>query len=114
MPLVAEFCPLRYSFETMVVDQASKNVWERERETIQEKVDDLKGRLHLDDREFEEFKLLKMALLHIAAIGADGPEQAKAAVRQVRRAALGGSENSYRRTIAAVRPSNPSMSMTVL
>ena len=100
VPLVAEFCPLRYSFETMVVDQASKNVWERERETIQEKVDDLKGRLHLDDREFEEFKLLKMALLHIAAIGADGPEQAKAAVRQVRRAALGGSEKSYRRTIA--------------
>ena len=36
VPLVAEFCPLRYSFETMVVDQASKNVWERERETIQE------------------------------------------------------------------------------
>lgn len=76
----------------MVVDQASKNVWERERETIQEKVDDLKERPHLDDREFEEFKLLKMALLHIAAIGAEGPEQAKAAVRQVRRAALGGSE----------------------
>ncbi len=84
----------------MVVDQASKNVWERERETIQEKVDDLKERPHLDDREFEEFKLLKMALLHIAAIGAEGPEQAKAAVRQVRRAALGGSEKSYRRTIA--------------
>ncbi|MFR4222920.1 MAG: ATP-binding cassette domain-containing protein [Akkermansia sp.] len=100
VPLVAEFCPLRYSFETMVVDQASKNVWERERETIQEKVDDLKERPHLDDREFEEFKLLKMALLHIAAIGAEGPEQAKAAVRQVRRAALGGSEKSYRRTIA--------------
>ena len=34
----------------MVVDQASKNVWERERETIQEKVDDLKERPHLDDR----------------------------------------------------------------
>ncbi|MFR1410846.1 MAG: ATP-binding cassette domain-containing protein [Akkermansia sp.] len=43
VPLVAEFCPLRYSFEMMVVDQASKNVWEKERETIQEKVDDLKG-----------------------------------------------------------------------
>lgn len=56
VPLVAEFCPLRYSFETMVVDQASKNVWERERETIQEKVDDLKERPHLDDREFEEFQ----------------------------------------------------------
>ncbi len=42
-----------------------------------------------------------MALsLDIAAIGAEGPEQAKAAVRQVRRAALGGSEKSYRRTIA--------------
>lgn len=105
----------------MVVDQASKNVWERERETIQEKVDDLKERPHLDDREFEEFKLLKMALLHIAAIGAEGPEQAKAAVRQVRRAALGGSEkatggllrnwNSWVRT---VRPLNPSMSMTAL
>lgn len=100
VPLVAEFCPLRYSFETMLVDQASRNVWEREREIIQEKVDELKGRPHLDDREFEEFKLLKMALLHIAAIGADGPEQAKAAVRQVRRAALDGSEKSYRRTIA--------------
>ena len=100
VPLVAEFCPLRYSFETMVVDQASKNVWERERETIQEKVDELKEQPQLDNREFEEFKLLKMALLHIAAIGADDPEQAKAAVRRVRRAAVNGYEKNYRQVIA--------------
>ncbi len=49
----------------------------RERETIQEKVDDLKERPHLDDREFEEFKLLKMALLHIAAIGRRGRNRPK-------------------------------------
>ena len=42
---------MRYSFETMVVDQASKNVWERERETIQEKVDELKEQPQLDNRE---------------------------------------------------------------
>ena len=82
------------------VDQASKNVWERERETIQEKVDELKEQPQLDNREFEEFKLLKMALLHIAAIGADDPEQAKAAVRRVRRAAVNGYEKNYRQVIA--------------
>lgn len=99
VPLVAEFCPLRYSFEMMEVNQASKNVWERERETIQEKVDELKKLPNLDNKEFEEFKLLKMALLHIAAIGADNPQQAKEFVRRVRRAALDGSEKNYRKTI---------------
>ena len=99
VPLVAEFCPLRYSFEMMVVDQASKNVWEKERETIQEKVDELKAKPQLSNREFEEFKLLKLALLHISAIGAENPEQAKDAVRTVRRAAIDGSEKSYKRTI---------------
>ena len=84
----------------MVVDQASKNVWEKERETIQEKVDELKAKPQLSNREFEEFKLLKLALLHISAIGAEDPEQAKDAVRTVRRAAIDGSEKSYKRTIS--------------
>lgn len=37
---------------------------------------------------------------HIAAIGADDPEQAKAAVRRVRRAAVNGYEKNYRQVIA--------------
>lgn len=100
IPLVAEFCPLRYSFEMMVVDQASKNIWEKEREFIQEKVDALKTTPNLSDREFEEFKLLKLALLHISAIGAPDAELSKSAIRTVRRAAMGGTEKNYKQTLA--------------
>lgn len=121
VPLVAEFCPLRYSFEMMVVDQASKNVWEKERETIQEKVDELKAKPQLSNREFEEFKLLKLALLHISAIGAENPEQAKDAVRTVRRAPLtvrrkatSGLLTVWSGRAKASLPSNPFMSTTAL
>ncbi len=102
VPLVAELCPLRYSFEMMAVKQSVNNIWEEERAVIQEKVDELKKIPGLTDREFEQFKLLKMALLHISAVGAEDARSAKAAIRRIRRAAINSSEQRYKQEIAAL------------
>ncbi len=100
VPLVAELCPLRYSFEMMAVKQSVNNIWEEERAAIQEKVDALKKVPRLTDREFEQFKLLKMALLHISAVGAEDARSAKAAIRRIRRTAMNSSEAEYKKAIA--------------
>ncbi len=100
VPVVAELCPLRYSFEMMAVNQSANNIWEEERATIQERIDELKQVSQMSDREFEQFKLLKMALLHISAIGAEDAQQAKASIRNVRRAAMALPEKEYKAAIA--------------
>lgn len=99
VPLVAELCPLRYSFEMMIVAQATKNIWEQERLIIQERVDELKEIENLSNSEFQEFKLLKLALLHIAAVGGSDYLDAKNVIRRVRRAAQSGDDGEYNKEI---------------
>lgn len=47
VPLIAEFCPLRYAFEMMFVVQANHNLWEEERESMVARRDYLKDELKL-------------------------------------------------------------------
>ncbi len=99
VPLVAESCPLRYSFEMMVVSQSSYNPWEEERQKIQNEVDILKAKAQLTDEEFARFKVLKYGLLHVSALGADTVESAKQGLRTIRRSAIGDTEKDYKNLI---------------
>lgn len=95
VPLVAEVCPLRYSYEMFVVDQATNNLWELERVKIQKSVDILKnkpGMLTSDEK--DKMRMLLRGLTAISSLEAMDADDAKLHLRSLRRLAMGDSEES--------------------
>lgn len=92
VPLVAELCPLRYSYEMFVVAQATENLWEIERLKIQKQVDILKAKPGmLTPTERDKMHLLLSGLTAISSLEAPDADTAKYYVRTIRRLATGQS-----------------------
>lgn len=106
IPLIAEFCPLRYAFEMMFVTQANHNRWENEyrsienhRKALRDKHDSLKKQLRESDDDSREalakqyaecnadLRLVNNAALLLNSI-ARNIQEAKDVLRLSRKAAL--------------------------
>ncbi len=82
VPLIAEFCPLRYAFEMMFVAQSTDNLWETTNERINKRRDELKQHGSSD-----ELRFTQRAALMLNAPVKDAYE-AKELLRRVRKAVL--------------------------
>ena len=91
VPLIAEFCPLRYAFEMMFVLQASDNLWEVENNIINDKRDELKK--HGSD---DEVRFIQRAALLLNTTARD-KDEARRILRRVRKIALSQDEDQLRR-----------------
>jgi len=90
-PVPAMLMPLRYSYEAMIVAQATRNPFEIERIRLQRRVDRMRdNREQLDARTEERFELAKEGLRRLLAAGATTPEEAHALVSRVTRMARVG------------------------
>ncbi len=94
VPLIAEFCPLRYAFEMMFVAQTSDNLWERTCARINERRDVLKAHGSGDELRF----IQRAALMLNSPVRSAG--EAKELLRRVRKAALNHDEAFMEDTIA--------------
>lgn len=86
VPLVAEFCPLRYAFEMIFVQQSSLNLWELENERINRRRDFLKEHGNED-----ELRFIQRAALLLNTTAKDARE-AKKILRRIRKVALSHDE----------------------
>ena len=77
VPLIAEFCPLRYAFEMMFVVQTTDNLWERQTGRVNRLREQLK-----DSGSIEELRFIQRAALAFNGIAADVTE-AKEILRRV-------------------------------
>ena len=82
VPLIAEFCPLRYAFEMMFVMQTSDNLWDLENDRVNEFRDELKAHGTEEDLHF-----IQRAALAFNGM-ASNDEEARDLLRRVRKAAL--------------------------
>ncbi len=82
VPLIAEFCPLRYAFEMIFVSQTSDNLWEVTYESINQRRDELKAHGSEDELRF----IQRVALLLNSS--ARDAREAKELLRRLRKAAL--------------------------
>ncbi len=87
VPLIAEFCPLRYAFEMMFVNQTSNNLWEVENERINERRDELK-----EYGSEDELRFIQRAALMLNSTAAN-VQEARDILRLVRKAALAHNED---------------------
>ena len=86
-PFPARFMPLRYSYEAMMVSQATENPFEKQRRKIQADIDPLKERNDrrlsgeenqgLQPRESKRLKILTESLTRLMASEAETAQQAK-------------------------------------
>lgn len=114
IPVAAEVCPLRYVYEMLVVEQATNNIWEEERTKIQKRVDALKnktGMLNRDER--AEMKRLLKGLTAISSLSSPDGETAKQDLRNIRRGSLGGDDNSFGKLIQDLEKRNENMNTMV-
>ncbi|MCH5284085.1 MAG: ATP-binding cassette domain-containing protein [Akkermansiaceae bacterium] len=91
VPLIAEFCPLRYAFEMMFVAQTSDNLWEEENSIIDARRDELK--LHGSG---DELRFIQRAALLLNTT-AKNKKEARRILRRVRKIALSHDEEGLRR-----------------
>ncbi len=80
VPLIAEFCPLRYAFEMIFVAQSSDNLWEITCEYINRRREELK-----EHGSWEELRFIQRAALLLNSTVKDAGE-AKELLRRVRKA----------------------------
>lgn len=83
VPLIAEFCPLRYAFEMIFVLQTSQNLWDLENDRVNERREALKESRDSD----EELRFLNRAALAFNGLAANH-EEAEDILRLARKAAL--------------------------
>ncbi len=96
VPLIAEFCPLRYAFEMMFVAQSSDNLWEVTYESINRRRDELKEHGSEDDLRF----IQRAALLLNSSVGDAG--DAKELLRRLRKAAMRHDEQYLEDTVRLI------------
>jgi hypothetical protein len=83
-PVPADFMPLRYAYEAMVVTQATRNPFDLHRIRVQRRIDvalGLPGRLQ--GAAAQRLEVLKAALTRISAAGASNPHLAQATIRRL-------------------------------
>ncbi len=93
VPLIAEFCPLRYAFEMIFVSQTSDNLWETTYERINQRRDELKAHGSSDELRF----IQRTALLLNSSVRNAG--EAKELLRRLRKAALNHDEGFLEATV---------------
>lgn len=81
VPLIAEFCPLRYAFEMMFVIQTSENLWDKANAEVNEKRE-----LYKESGSTEELRYIQRAALAFNGSAATVRE-ARELLRRVRKAA---------------------------
>lgn len=90
-PVPAMFMPLRYSYEAMVVAQATRNPFELERIRLQRRVDRIRDDADgVPPGQEERFELLKEGLRRLLAAGASDPDEARDLVTRITRMARSG------------------------
>lgn len=82
VPLIAEFCPLRYAFEMIFVVQTTHNLWEKENERINERREMLK-----EHGSEDELRFIQRAVMSLNTI-ATNADEARSILRRTRKAAL--------------------------
>lgn len=96
VPLVADLCPLRYSYEMMVVDQANYNPWEQERRNIHTRVEKLKKMpRELTASEDKELRVLLRGLTALSSLEATDAEQARRYLRHVTGVSLDADSKAF-------------------
>ena len=83
-PVPAEFMPLRYSYEAMVVTQATRNPFDLQRRRIQHRIDIVRehhGRLK--PKVAERLEIMKSALTRLLASGAANPADARLLIARI-------------------------------
>ena len=114
VPVVADACPLRYSYEMLVVEQATNNIWEEERSKIQKRVDILKNKVGLlTSEERAEMKMLLKGLTAISSLSSPDGETAKQDLRNIRRAALGDNAEGFGKLIQELEARGEKMNTMV-
>ena len=93
VPLIAEFCPLRYAFEMLFVIQTSENLWDLENERVNELREQLK-----EHGTEEQLRFIQRAALAFNGSAAN-EEQAKDLLRRIRKAALNQDERFLEETL---------------
>lgn len=83
VPLIAEFCPLRYAFEMLFVLQTEDNLWDTENERVNEVREALKDSNGSED----QLRFINRAALAFNGSASDH-EEAEGLLRRVRKAAL--------------------------
>lgn len=91
VPLIADFCPLRYAFEMMFVTQTTYNLWEVENRAIDDVRDELKQHGSGD-----ELRFIQRAALLLNTTAKDENE-ARVILRRTRKIALSQDEENLRR-----------------
>lgn len=87
VPLIADFCPLRYAFEMMFVVQTTDNLWERQTSYV----NSLRERLK-DDGSLEDLRFIQRAALAFNGM-ASNVYEAKEILRKVKKAAMNRDED---------------------
>ena len=100
VPLIAEFCPLRYAFEMMFVMQTADNLWDMENNRVNEFRDELK--VHGTE---EDLRFIQRAALAFNGMAAND-EEARDLLRRVRKASLSMDEK-FLEQIAAEQENRP-------
>lgn len=89
VPYVSDLCPLRYSYEGMMVLQATRNPYDYNRKIIQQKVNKLKDKdTRLTPNENNQLKLALQTLTFISALEAVDAHEADYALRRIREAVM--------------------------
>lgn len=99
-PVPARFMPLRYAFEGVVISQATKNPYDKQRRRIQARLDELKKKTipdnpaseedYLSDEEADRLKILAQGVTYIAAAEALTANEAAIRSKQIADASLYG------------------------
>ncbi len=91
IPVPAVIMPLRYAYEAMITDQATRNPFEVERMRLQRRIDRMRSHTSpMSPEQLERFELLKEGLRRLLASGAVSRSDAENQVDRIRRIATSG------------------------
>jgi ABC-type multidrug transport system ATPase subunit len=91
VPVPASVMPLRYAYEAMITDQATRNPFEVERVRLQRRIDRMRSQTAvMNQSQLERFDLLKEGLRRLLASGAISRSDAADLVDRIRRTAVSG------------------------
>ncbi len=76
-PVPAQIMPLRYAYESMVVAQATRNPFEKERVRLQQRLDLLTAQRELNKRSAERLEVMKICLTKLLAAGSHNATEGK-------------------------------------
>jgi len=88
VPLLSELCPIRYSYESMLLEQSLRNPYARERGFMVQELERLKALPRLNKAELDRLRLLRACLPLFDNLEVSDSAQAKEMLRGIRRFAL--------------------------